>query len=58
MVEPIVTKLKCKFEDCLHEWYPRADALPKVCPKCKRYGWNKSKLEVEQHVTEESSHST
>ena len=41
--EPIqfkVTKLKCLYKDCGHEWFPRFDHLPLVCPKCKRYGWN------------------
>lgn len=36
----LITKLKCLWWDCGHEWTPRTDNLPKVCPKCKRYDWN------------------
>ncbi len=36
-----ITMLKCLYSDCEHEWTPRFARLPKVCPKCKRYDWNK-----------------
>jgi hypothetical protein len=29
--------LKCMY--CGNEWIPRSTKKPKVCPKCKRYGW-------------------
>lgn len=32
-------KLKCLR--CGHEWHPRDDDLPKVCPKCKSKYWNR-----------------
>ena len=36
-----VTILRCLYSDCGHEWTPRFPRLPLVCPKCKRYDWNK-----------------
>lgn len=36
----VVTKLKCLYWDCNHEWVPRSDRRPRVCPKCKRYDWD------------------
>lgn len=36
----VVTKLKCLYPDCGNEWIPRSDRKPKVCPRCKRYGWS------------------
>jgi len=41
MEEVVVTTLKCLYPDCGHEWTPRFPRLPLVCPKCKRYDWNK-----------------
>lgn len=32
-----ISKLKCRH--CGHEWYPRTEKEPEVCPKCKRYNW-------------------
>ena len=34
-----IPTLKCT--KCGHTWYPRAPRLPKVCPECKRFDWNK-----------------
>lgn len=40
-------KLRCLR--CSHEWESRlrGDRVPKACPSCKRYDWNKE-LEVEE----------
>ena len=32
-------KLKCV--KCGHEWFPRREKAPKVCPICKRKNWSK-----------------
>ena len=32
-------------ERCGHEWSPRG-GVPKACPNCKRYDWNKVKTSV------------
>lgn len=29
-----------RCERCQHEWVPRAEVEPKVCPKCKSPYWN------------------
>ena len=34
-----VPVLHCMYPDCGNDWIPRTDRTPKVCPKCKRYGW-------------------
>lgn len=34
----MIEKLKCK--NCGHRWYPKAERLPVVCPRCKSYDWN------------------
>ena len=34
-----VPVLHCMYSDCGNDWFPRTDRMPKVCPKCKRYGW-------------------
>jgi len=40
-------KLKCLV--CGYKWEPRIK-LPKQCPRCKRYDWNKEKeVEVERN---------
>jgi DNA-directed RNA polymerase subunit RPC12/RpoP len=36
-----ITGYNC--ERCTHEWTPRSDDLPTVCPKCKSPYWNKEK---------------
>ena len=30
----------CKCERCEHEWLPRIDVEPIICPKCKSAYWN------------------
>ena len=32
-----------KCNQCGHLWCPRSDDIPKSCPACKRYDWNKKK---------------
>jgi len=32
-----------KCERCGHEWIPRNDDLPTICPKCKSPYWNKER---------------
>ena len=29
---------------CGHEWLPRGDERPRVCPKCKSANWDRPKL--------------
>jgi len=36
-----LSQLKCNR--CEWEWFPRALALPKICPKCKSPYWNKAR---------------
>ncbi len=53
MVEPtVIAELVCG--KCGHHWIPRTPRLPKVCPKCKHYDWNKSAWEVENEVKDEA----
>ena len=33
----------CKCKKCGYIWYSRFGFVPKTCPKCKRYDWNKNK---------------
>ena len=33
-------KLKCLREECGHEWYPRSNKKPRLCPKCKHEDWD------------------
>ncbi len=40
MDELSIVKLKCLYPDCAHVWVPRTSRKPKVCPRCKRYGWD------------------
>lgn len=40
VVEIPIPLLKCMYKDCGNTWVPRTQRMPKVCPKCKRYGWN------------------
>ncbi len=44
MEEVAVTTLRCLYPDCGHEWIPRFPRKPAVCPKCKKYGWDKPHL--------------
>ena len=36
-----VTGYRC--ERCSHQWVPRAETEPRVCPKCKSPYWDKPK---------------
>lgn len=36
-----LTGCRCR---CGHEWLPRGDERPSVCPKCKSPRWDKPKL--------------
>ena len=38
MSEIQITKLRCLR--CGHEWFPRTENIPKVCPNCKSPYWN------------------
>ena len=33
-----------RCERCGHEWLPRNDQAPKVCPKCKSPYWDKPRI--------------
>ena len=54
--------LKCMYPNCGNEWVPRTSHMPKVCPKCKRYGWEigstrKKKRRGGKHVgTKKTAH--
>ncbi len=48
--------LKCV--KCGHEWLPRSSKMPKACPKCKHYDWNKTPGEVEHEKVDEQSTSS
>lgn len=40
-------KLRCKR--CQHEWWPRSDKEPQLCPACKSRKWDqKIKLKTEE----------
>lgn len=32
---------QCDHQVCLHTWVTKGERVPKVCPKCKREGWDK-----------------
>lgn len=38
-IRRMMTLFQC--ERCTHEWVPRYDEPPRVCPKCKSPYWNK-----------------
>ena len=33
----------CTCKRCGWQWYSRAEKLPKACPKCKSYAWQKER---------------
>jgi len=37
---------------CGHEWLPRGEERPSVCPKCKSPRWDKPKLYVRPDKSE------
>ncbi len=45
MAEVIIKKKGYKCERCRHEWVPRNEETPIICPKCKSPYWNKPKKE-------------
>ena len=42
MAEITIKGYKC--ERCEHEWTPRIDIKPIVCPKCKSPYWDKPRV--------------
>ena len=36
--------IQFQCQKCDHKWYPRREAIPKVCPVCKRFDWKKDSL--------------
>ena len=42
-IQKTVTFYVC--ERCGHEWFPRIDAEPRVCPKCKSPYWDRPRQE-------------
>jgi predicted Zn-ribbon and HTH transcriptional regulator len=36
-----ITVMGWRCERCGHEWIPREEAEPQVCPKCKNPYWNR-----------------
>ena len=46
MLNPItITRYNCRCERCGYEWQTNADAVPKVCGRCKSQRWNEAKKE-------------
>lgn len=37
----IIQMEACRCERCGHEWIPRGEELPVICPKCKSARWNR-----------------
>lgn len=35
-----ITVMGYRCERCGHEWVPKAEQAPRVCPKCKSAYWN------------------
>lgn len=33
---------------CGHEWIPRSDERPRICPKCKSAYWDKPKRKTRE----------
>ena len=38
-----IVLLGYRCERCEHEWVPRGENEPRVCPKCKSPYWNKAR---------------
>jgi len=45
-IQKTVTFYVC--ERCGHEWYPRSEKKPTVCPSCKSPYWDKPRQEKSQ----------
>jgi len=41
MAEILIKKKGFKCEKCGHEWVPRNEETPIICPRCKSPYWNK-----------------
>ncbi len=52
-VKILVWGYRC--ERCQHEWVPRAEEEPRVCPKCKSPYWNKPRKTNEKPQTPSKS---
>lgn len=39
---------KCKR--CMHNWYPRKQGIPVICPKCKSPYWDKERILSENNA--------
>ena len=37
----LLPRYSCKR--CEHDWIPRRDAVPTICPKCKSPYWNRER---------------
>ena len=37
-----ITVMGYRCERCNHEWIPRSESQPTICPKCKSPYWNRS----------------
>jgi hypothetical protein len=37
------TVIVCVCERCGHDWIPRGEFEPKICPKCKSIYWDRPK---------------
>ena len=46
-----LTKLECKR--CEHEWIPRTEVYPKLCPKCKSPYWDRDRIRIKKEDQEE-----
>jgi len=43
MAEVIIRRKGYKCDRCVHEWVPRNEEMPIICPKCKSPYWNRPK---------------
>ena len=37
-----------RCERCGHEWRPKSDVMPTICPKCKSPYWDKPRKETKE----------
>lgn len=44
-----------RCERCDHEWVPRSEVAPRVCPKCKSPYWDRPRKKDEKVVGEEEA---
>jgi predicted Zn-ribbon and HTH transcriptional regulator len=43
-----LTVVGWRCERCGHEWQPRTEAEPRVCPKCKSAYWNQPRKNIKR----------